>query len=260
MTHAALMLDAAYPPTVGWKAPSREIEVFAGYLGGGGALHTWSPADMKRMLEQVGGFVGIWVPAQEPLAYSWEMGIEYAHQALQSAEAASLPNNVVICLDIETSMASANLPGCRECAAAWTETLQGTLGRPAGLYAPVSVFQGWPQVPTLAWTPEPGTADLTNPTQTIAAGVASIARLGLTQLAPVQAVQVGFDMIVGGANVDVSVIQWTTAPAAAPPVRTDSTESDLAKLAQALQAAKAEGAAEATAAIKAKLEAFAASL
>jgi len=261
MNHSALMLDAAYPPPAGWQKPAQQVEVFAGYLGGAGALNIWSPSEIQETRQKVGGFVGLWVPAQSPDAYSAAAGAQYAQDAAKAAEDASLPNTAVICLDIEPGMAAANLAGCQACAASWTQELQGNLGRPAGIYAPISIFLGWPEVPVLAWTPRPGLADLSNPELTIQAGLHEIAELGMTTLAPIQAVQVGFDMTVGGANVDLSVITWTSSPAPVPAVKTSSPgDSDLAKLAAALAAAKAEGIAEATGAIKAKLEAFTASL
>jgi len=245
MNHSALMLDAAYPPPASWQKPP-QVEVFAGYLGGQGALNVWSPTDIQATVEKVGGFVGIWVPAQSPEAYSSTTGAQYAYEAVKAAEAAGLPSDAVICLDIEHDMAASNLAGCRECAASWTQELQGTLDRPAGIYAPLTVFQGWPQVPVLAWTPEPGMASLTNVAWTIEAGLHTIAELGMTTLAPVQAVQVGFDMVVGGANVDMSVITWTTSPAPVPAVEvnTPSPNSDLAKLAAALEQARTQGAQE----------------
>jgi hypothetical protein len=245
VSHSALMLDAAYPPPGNWRVPA-QVEVFAGYLGGVGALNTWSSAEIQETVQKVGGFVGIWVPAQSPDAYSSTTGAQYAYEAVKAAEAASLPDDAVICLDIEHGMAASNLAGCRECAASWTQELQGTLDRPAGIYAPLSVFQGWPQVPVLAWTPEPGMASLTNVAWTIEAGLHTISELGMTTLAPVQAVQVGFDAVVGGANVDISVITWVGSPAPVPAVKvnTPSPNSDLEKLAAALAQARTQGAQE----------------
>jgi len=245
MSHSALMVDAAYPPPGNWQVPP-QVEVFAGYLGGQGALNVWSPTDIRATVQKVGGFVGIWVPAQSPDAYSSTAGAQYAYEAVKAAETAGLPDDAVLCLDIEHGMAASNLAGCRECAASWTQELQGTLERPAGIYAPLSVFQGWPQVPVLAWTPEPGMASLTNVAWTIEAGLHTIAELGMTTLAPVQAVQVGFDAVVGGVNVDISVITWVGSPATVPALKDNSPspKSDLAKLAAALEQARTQGAQE----------------
>jgi len=238
MTLSALMLDAAYPPARNWHLPS-QVEVFAGYLGGAGALNVWTPAEIQATLQKVGKFVGVWVPAQNPEAYSSETGAQYAHEAMKAAEAASLPPETVICLDIEHDMATSNLEGCRSCAASWIQELQGALHRPAGIYAPLSVFRGWSQVPVLAWTPQVSLEDLKNPTSTIAAGLRTISELGMTTLAPVRAVQVGFDVVVDGINVDISVINWTSVPAPVPAVEFHSPET-----LTALEQARKEGALE----------------
>lgn len=151
------MIDASTPPVPsevvafvqqqGWKV---EEGIIAGYIGGA-TPRVWTPEEFGAYQSAgIPGIVTIYVPAQSRAHYTAADGLTDAMTVVQLREGpyASVPSDAVAVVDIEADMASA--PGMSAYLQAFVPTLQSH-GIPAGVYAPLGAFWGWPAVPALAW-------------------------------------------------------------------------------------------------------------
>lgn len=130
----------------------------AGYIGGE-TPYTWTAADWERCVVSPGMRVAllVWVPPQDPSAYTTSSAGQWAEQAVNAASvawSAGVPETAAIILDIEAPMVG---PGSNDACQAWTTVLEET-NRANGVYGPPSAFPGWPATPEVAWVAEwPGT-------------------------------------------------------------------------------------------------------